>query len=515
MRTRSVQKHCSLVFTRHGQTARGVIVAVLLVFSAANCSAEEVSRDWNQWRGPQRTGVDPNSPELRGTLPPGGLKPVWISEEVPSGFSGGWGSPIVAGGRVYLFAHSKTKNIEGEVPPKKFPWLPADKRGGMTPAQYEEYEKNRRDEDQARGKYFEFRERIYCFSADTGELLWKNEQPSFYCRFLQSGSPAIVDGKLYILGAGRFARCLDAATGADLWKTRLPGEFRDEYMMSSFAVADGAAVALCGHLFGLDASTGEILWQGDVQQTSGTHNSPVVWEHAGHSYVIVNVAGSETVCVDPKSGKELWRVDSQAGLATPVVVGDHLITYGNSRKKGLRCFKISPEKAEQAWVYQRINDKGSSPVVLNGYVYAQGEKRLACVDLKTGKDEWSTLLDLAKPQYTSLVAGDGKVFYAYDGLLMFAADPKEFRPLIEAKFDQAGLLAPEADHRKRLGIDELEKQADGLEKAAKIYDREIAKSGPLACCSPALCDGRLYLRMKSDLRCYDLRAATTLSSVRP
>lgn len=488
------------------------VFALALLFAGV-CLAEEASSDWNQWRGPNRDGVDPSSPALIDALPPGGLKPVWVSDDIPAGNNGGWGSPIVAEGRVYLFVHTKTKLIEGEVPPKKFPWLPPEKRGGMTPAEYDQYEKNRRDEDEARGKYYDFRETVFCFNATSGELLWKNEQPSYYCRFLQSGSPAVLDGKLYILGAGRFARCMNAADGTDLWKTRLPGEFRDEYMMSSFAIADGVAVVLCGHLFGLDAATGEMLWQGDVHETSGTHTSPVVWKHGDKNLVVVNVAGDQTICLEPKSGQELWRITSEAGLSTPVIVGDRLITYGNSRKKGMRCFQMSLTGAEEAWKYQRINDKGSSPVVVDGYVYVQGEKRLACVDLETGKDTWSTLLDLARPQYTSLVAGDGKVIYAYDGLLMFAADPKEFRPLIDAKFDKEGRMDTEDHLKKALGIDELEKQADGLEKAARVYDQQISGSGPTACCSPALVDGRLYLRMKSDLRCYDLRAAQTLSRV--
>ena len=106
--------------------------------------------------------------------------------------------------------------------------------------------------------------------------------------------PAIVDGRLYILGAGRFARCLDAATGEDIWKTHLPGEFRDEYMQSSILVASGVAIVMAGHLFGLDAATGDVRWEGDPQQTRGSHSSPVLWESAGRSRLIVNLAGGWT-----------------------------------------------------------------------------------------------------------------------------------------------------------------------------------------------------------------------------
>ena len=101
-----------------------------------------------------------------------------------------------------------------------------------------------------RGTFYSFRETVYCFDAMTGQVVWKNEQPSVYTRFLQSGSPAVADGKLYILGAGLTARCIQVATGKTLWEQRLPGDFTDEFMDSSFAVSDGVAVVLAGHLFG-------------------------------------------------------------------------------------------------------------------------------------------------------------------------------------------------------------------------------------------------------------------------
>jgi len=485
-------------------TALASLALPLVLLSAGAGKADE----WNQWRGPYRNGLDTDSPQLIGALPEQGLKPLWVSEQIPSGSNGGWGSPVVSQNRVYLFAHIKNK--QGDPPPKKYPWLAPDKRGGMSNAEYEEYEAKRRDEDEQLSRFFDFRERIYCLDGQSGKTLWVNDRPSVYCRFMQSGSPAVIDGKVYILGAGRVARCIDAATGKDLWETRLPGEFRDEYMMSSFAVADGVALVLCGHLFGLDAQTGKLLWEGDRKSTAGTHSSPAVWKHQDQEYAIVHVAGEETASIVPRTGEELWRVQSQARLSTPVITGDLLLTLGDSRKKGLRCFELSPQGAKQRWVYQGVADKGASPVVVGEYVYAQGEKRLACVDLKTGKAAWNTTLDLAQPQYTSLVAGDDKVFYACDGLLAFEANPDDFNPLFQAKMNREALLASEALHRQLLKLDEVEKGDGGLEKAQQIYNAQVEKAGPLPCATPALDGGRLYVRTPQGIVCYDLRASGTV-----
>ncbi len=499
---------------KHSLTYSFAVAAVL--FSATSNAA-----DWNQWRGPNRDGVAPSSPPLITALPRMGLKPIWTSEEIPAGNDGGWGSPVVSEStaadgsiqqRVYLFAHQRLKLRDLE--PRKFPWLPPGKRVGMTDKEYAEYEVKRRNEDEARGKAFKFLETVYCLDAANGKTVWKNEQSSLYTRFPQSGSPTVVDGRIYFLGAGRHVRCLNAGTGKKIWNVRLPGNFRDEFWQSSFVVVEGAAIFLAGHLIGLDTENGKTLWEGDPRKTRGTHASPVVWSDGGQQFVIVNVAGNQTICVEPGTGKELWRITSEANLSTPIVVGNRLITYGNSRKKGMRCFKISRAGAEHVWTFNGAADKGSSPVVVDGFAYVQGDKRLACVDIETGKAAWSTTLDFRRPQYTSLIAADGKVIYALEGMLCFKATSESFEPLIEAKMDETGLLGSEDFFRVKLGLNKLESEPGGLAKAEKLFEQKIGRHGPLPCATPAIADGKLFVRLKKGIVCYDLRDRAVASRTR-
>jgi outer membrane protein assembly factor BamB len=487
------------------RAARLMFACSLLVFAMSSVAA---GAEWRQWRGDERNGVAAKSPALRTSLPTDGLKPLWVSESMAAGNDGGWGSPVIADGKAYVFVHSREKVGDGTLPPRKFPYLSEDKRGHLNAEQYAEYEVNRRAEDFERGKQFKYQEIVYAIDIASGKTLWKNERSSIYTRFLQSGTPAVVDGKLYILGAGRTARCLDATTGKDIWQTKIPGEFHDEFFMSSFVIVDNTAVVLAGYLVGLDIKSGEILWKGDESTTKGTHSSAVTWTTpSGKPWLIVNVAGSSTAAIEPRTGKEAWRVKSEANLSTPVIVGNKFITLGNSRRSGMRCFEMSETGAKELWVYNGLGDKGSSPLVIGDYVYAQGEKRLACVELATGKAAWMAQLDLTNPQYTSLVAADGKVIYAYDGLLCFAADPSEFKSLITAKFDKSGRMASEAYFREQLKIAAVEKEAGGTEKAARLMQDNVNSQGPLACSSPAIVDGRLYVRLKAGLACFDLTAS--------
>jgi outer membrane protein assembly factor BamB len=301
------------------------------------------------------------------------------------------------------------------------------------------------------------------------------------------------------------ARCFSAVDGKLLWETRLPGEFRDEFYMSSVALADGVAILTAGNLFGLDAATGKLLWT--HPDAKGQHASAAVWSANGKSRALINISGGSTICVEPRTGKELWRFASQANHSTPIVVGDNrLIVYGSSRKAGLRCLEISDAGAKELWVYNGCGDQGSSPVVVAGHVYVQGERRLACVDLNTGEEKWQTQLNLKDPRYASLLAADGKIFYAQEGLLVFAADPSAFKPLFDARFDKTGLMASEAYFRKVLNLDELEKT--DARKADQLYSGNVEKFGPLKCHTPAFSDGKLFLRTNDSILCYDLSQST-------
>jgi hypothetical protein len=264
-------------------------------------------------------------------------------------------------------------------------------------------------------------------------------------------------------------------------------------------------VAMTDHLFGLAAADGQILWEADPDETRGSHSSPVGWDSGVEPFILVNVSGGRTACVDPADGRVIWSVKTDGGQATPVVVGDRMLTYGRSRKSGLRCFALSPEGATELWAFQRVQDKGSSPVVVDGYVYVQGEKRLACVDLESGQAEWQATLNLASPQYTSLIAADGKVFYAYEGLTVFAATHSQFELLFQARFDGSGLMATEQALRAKLNLDEIETQPGGLEQSLRLMQKETGGQGPLRTSSPAIADGRLFVRTRDAVACYDLR----------
>lgn len=481
-----------------------LMTAVALLLTNASLPAAE----WSEWRGPLRNGVTTESPPLLAEFPPEGLTPLWVSEPIKSAGAGGWGSPVIADGRVYLFAH--TREQIRELDPPMYPALTEEQQKQRDPNELAEYERHRvAEEKERRALQFRYREFLHCLDGGTGETMWTNRSDSLYTQFPQSGSPTVTDGRLYILGAGRRLRCIDAVSGDDVWKTQLPGDFEDQFFQSSVAVIDGIVFATADRHFGVDAVSGDILWESTAEQVGVNHSSPAVWDSAAGRMVICNLDGGWTACFDPRTGHEHWRVKSEASIATPVVDDDRLITYGSTRKAGLRCFQLTPEAAAESWVYRGIADPGGSPVVVDEHVHVQGGDRIACVSLKSGEAEWTASLDLHNPQYTSLVAADGKVFYCYESLICWEASPAEFRLLYDARFAKSRAVAT---------IDHFKKQLSAAGTASTTADEleqrlaEHLGNPPLGCASPAIADGRIYLRLQDCVACYDLRRPTVVAS---
>ena len=82
-------------------------LAVPAIGDPTTASDAAASADWPQWRGPNRDGVAPSSPKLLDSWPKEGPTQLWKSEYIPGANEGGSGSPVVAGGKVFLYVNWK------------------------------------------------------------------------------------------------------------------------------------------------------------------------------------------------------------------------------------------------------------------------------------------------------------------------------------------------------------------------------------------------------------------------
>ncbi len=373
--------------------ATRMVLAALLLCSSAFAADPPV---WPQWRGPTRDGVV-TGPEWPDKLEGDSLKQLWRIEKLGPSYSG----PIVAEDRVFI-----TQTV--------------DKKTELVTAH------DRKTGKELWKTSWEGSITVPFFAAKNGS--WIRSTPAF-------------DGKtLFVAGIKDLLVAVDGETGKEMWRLDFVKEFDSPppdfgFVCSPLVDDTGVYVQAGGSLVKADKKTGKVLWRAlkDGGGTMGSaFSSPVFARLAGTDQVVVQTR-TKLAGVARDTGKELWAkaIPSFRGMniLTPVPVGDDGVftsTYGGNT----RLLRVTSEGGKydtsDAWTL-RYEGNMSTPVVVDGHAYVLGkDRRLLCVNLKTGKEAWGT--DERFGDYWSLVANKGKIL-ALDSrgvLYLLNASPKEF-----------------------------------------------------------------------------------------
>ena len=302
---------------------------------------------------------------------------------------------------------------------------------------------------------------ILCFDIRDGRTLWKVSFPGRSHNSPCSSTPTIADGKCFVLASNANVYCLNTSDGSVVWKGKSKGN-PGQNDCTTIAVVDGVAVLVSGPITGLDARTGEVRWT--VEGSFGHHNSAALWQSRGKTYVICNTERG-VFCVDPRTGASLWSSRIPGGGWSSAAVSGDLMAVQSSGSSGLSAYQLSAGEPRKLWSV-KLTDRGASPVIYKGHVYSiggRGNGRAVCVEAETGTVKWDQRIP--GTEISSPVATDGKII-AVVGTSLF---------MIEATPDRYNLLGS-----ANLNIE--------------------------TCTSPALVDGRLYVRLKNRAACYDLSA---------
>ena len=520
------------------------VIAAIVVFGLTSTFA---SGDWPQWRGPDRNGIARDSTALIDSFPKEGPKLVWKSGRIPGGAMGGYGSVSVAGGFAYVYSNSKyreplaTRTLTAKALAAQLGWsadMPealrdkveqarvSDERAKVSRKELRQWlgdwrKKNltKKDRkfwsicsrrlteaakaipiealkklDQVKDKAFPSqkaldewfaksgiekkwrarilksipdhtplaRDEVYCVDCSDGAVKWKARFDGRHYQYSCSSTPCVADGRVYLEGSSATVYCLDAKTGDKVWQGKSKARASKQTGCSP-VVQDGVLVLLSGRLMGFDAKTGKELWT--HKKAGGAFSSPAYWRTGAKTRLVCN-AGRWTFCVEAKTGNELWRVRG-GGNSTPVIVGDRMVVFTGNRSLGIVAYDLSQTPPKQLWKFA-LSDRGSSPIVNAGNVYAFGGRqkaRAVCLDLATGRPKWEQ--KLPNTEVHSPVLADGKLWAP-------VGSGKAWLYLVKATPRQYTLLAK-------------------------------ANLKTVFCTSPAIVDGRMYLRHSQGLACYDLR----------
>jgi outer membrane protein assembly factor BamB len=362
-----------------------------------------LAADWPQWLGPHRDGVSSE------TIKPwkGELKVLWRQAVGP-----GHSSPVVAHGKVFLFAQVKGEN----------------------------------------------KEEMLAFDAKTGTKEWNTsyERGTFFSPFGTGpqGTPAVAGGKVYSYGATGILSCFDGQSGHIDWKVDTKKEFVPPGLFFGVACSpliNGKNVivdvgAKGASIVAFTKDKGEVAWKALDDKASYSSGINL---HTAAGNQVVFLTQQALRGLSAKDGKPLWDfplVDRlNESSTTPVVAGDILlaasVTYG---MVGLKL-KTESGKAtvEQVWKNPKLTCYFSTPIpVGKEYVYVVtgvakllgASSSLHCVELATGKIVWSKE-KIGIYHAAMLRTADNKILLLSDlgDLILFEPNPKEYKELARSK----------------------------------------------------------------------------------
>jgi outer membrane protein assembly factor BamB len=227
---------------------------------------------------------------------------------------------------------------------------------------------------------------MYAYDSASGALKW-----SYATKGHDMASPAI-SGTTLIFANGDFhAYGLDASTGRLLWKRPLPGLAT----MASTTLGSGRAfVSTCRYLFpyrcatfALDPTSGRVLWRapyGNADSSPTFANGTVFvsgldyaqqgrqnWRSLQRAYAVV-------AALDAKSGKLKWLYrDSQPGLPSDVGTAERAIagTYANGKyfqplPGRSVLLAFNATKGSVLWEFDPIGPIKMSPLYYRNRLYA-------------------------------------------------------------------------------------------------------------------------------------------------
>jgi outer membrane protein assembly factor BamB len=336
-----------------------LVTKALLATALGTCFGQRAAlgTDWPQFRGPNRDGIWDETGILQ-SFPKEGLKIRWRQ---PVG--GGWSSPVVVAGKVFVF------DVELSKPSA--------------------------------------RERLHCFDEKSGKVLWvyAYEEPYGEWSYVPergagpTATPLVEGDRIFIVGANGNTHCLDTKAGTVVWQKNIGREYQvaemscrpsplvERQLLIVFTGAKPGASVLA-----LDKQTGKEVWKALDDPVS--NSSPIIMPCEGRRQLIV-WSDSSLTSLNPVNGQTFWRepmvTSNNDSAATPVYQAHRLLVSGLMLE-----VRGDPPVADFRWPEirtpsKRVLSNTSSPWLQGEHIYtAKGYGELVCLEAATGKQLWST-----------------------------------------------------------------------------------------------------------------------------
>jgi outer membrane protein assembly factor BamB len=300
----------------------------------------------------------------------------------------------------------------------------------------------------------------YAFDVASGNLLWRcptdgrGEPPAVTDDTGYAAPTPVTDGRhlLAIFATGELI-CVDLASGRRRWQANLARPDNPYGFASSLRLHDGLLFVQYdnvqgGELLAFDVRTGQRRWR-VAREVQTSWSTPVLMP-VDDTIQLVLHAPPRTLAYEPATGRELWSTPSYAGemalcpgwADTTLVIHDD---YGD-----IQAFDILRQATR--WTTREEIPDVSSPLATGDLVIlAASHGPVVCLDQQDGKLLWRKEYDAGFWGSATLV-GDRIYLVDMNGVTRIFAAEREFRDIA----------------------------------SPALGERSV--------CSPAIADGRLYLR---------------------
>jgi outer membrane protein assembly factor BamB len=276
---------------------------------------------------------------------------------------------------------------------------------------------------------------VLTFDAESGKELWRQAVadggkgaplPPVSDSALAMPTPACDANGVYVLfGTGDFAAFTH--DGKLKWHVFLKRPEIGYGYASSPCVIDGLVCVQFdelngGRVLAVAAATGKIEWE-HPRSRGPSWSSPISVPGADEKpLLVVNANGSATAY--DLTGQVVWDVDAANGQVTPSPVWWDSRVYFVNVGSRLICYNVSGSPHKLWQLNGRLPDV-ASPVVVNGLFFMAASGQLVCVDATTGTEVWTH----KSPRcYASLVASGDRVYaLGRDGTMLIVAAERTYR----------------------------------------------------------------------------------------
>jgi outer membrane protein assembly factor BamB len=337
-------------------------------------------------------------------------------------------------------------------------------------------------------------ETVYCIDATTGKEKWKHSYDVKYAISYPNGprcTPTVDGDRVYTLGAEGDLFCFECKTGKVLWEKHLKDDYKTKSPLwgySGHPLIDGdKLITLAGgdgsHVVALDKKTGKELWKAETQDEQG-YVPPSIIEVGGKRQLLV--PGPRAVrALDPETGSRIWSVPYEATsgsiIMTPIRKDDYLYVAGYQTKNLL--LKLDKDGGEPTveWRNKRgfgISPVNVQPILHEGVLYGFDESgKCYAIELPSGKRLWETtdIVGYAKGTDTAFIVKNGNRFFLFT----------ELGDLVIAEF------SPE-------GYKEIDRAEGLLKPTSKAFGRPVVWS------QPAFANKTMFARNDTELAAFNL-----------